>query len=290
MRRLRLAAVLFSLTLVAAPLYAGEFQCEVLNLKGTATATDKEGKTRALKTGDLLAAGDDIKVDTGGYVDLAYDQDWQNITRLEANSKVKITSIVPGRLDLRDGGVFAKLKKLPQGSSFEVKTPTAVATVRGSEYRTTFLLGQTDVFNAGSSRVVVYGVTAEGDLDKETAVMIEKDKKTNIPVAGQPPQPPADMSEAEKGPVQTLMSGIESNTAKAEKEGRTANIQSVEEMEEFIREEKRKAIAATARPSEPELSRVTDTRRRAFGGDATMAPPEPEQPEEVAEEASAENA
>ena len=178
---------------------------------------------------------------------------------------------------MKTGGVFAKLHKLPQGSSFEVKTPTAVATVRGSEYRTTFIFGQTDVFNAEKSRIVVYGIKEDGSVDKDNAVMVEKDKKTSIEKAGQAPKPAMDMSEGEIKAGQTLHGGIESNVNQAKTENREARIQSVTEIEEFIREEKRKVIAAAAPAKEQEYSRVTDTRRRTFGGDSAMAPPAAEE-------------
>ena len=68
--------------------------------------------------------------------------------------------------------------------------------------------------------------------------------------------------------------GIEINVKEAEKEGREAKIQSVKQIEEFIREEKKKAAAAASPVKEDELSRVTDSRRRPFGGEREMAPPE----------------
>lgn len=251
---------------------ASEFQCEILNLKGTVTARDSKGTARLAQQSELLRAGDEVEVGPESYVDLAYDKDWKNVVRLEADSKVKITSIAPGKIDLLQGGVFAKLKKLPQDSTFEVKTPTAVAAVRGSVYRTTFLLGQTDVFNAASSRIVVYGVKEDGSVDKDTAMLIEKDKKTRVETAGKAPNPAEPMAESEIKAGKSLQGGIETNVKKAEKEGRSANIQSVTDIEKYIREEKRK-LASAVTMKQHELSRVTDTRRRPFGGDREMAPP-----------------
>ena len=290
--------LLAGLALWARPVMAGEFHCEVLNIKGTVTVRDLEDKARPAKKAELLKVGETLEIGDESYADLSYDKDWKNIVRVEANTKLKIISIAPGRVDVSQGGVFAKLKKLPEDSSFEVRTPTAVATVRGSEYRTTFLLGQTDVFNAASSRIVVYGVKEDGSVDKDTAVMVEKDKKTSVETAGKAPKPAEPMSESEIKTGKSLQSGIETNVTAAEKEGRSGNIQSVTDIEEHIREEKKKAAAAVP-PKEDELSRVTDTRRRPFGGDNEMAPPpaeeEKEQPpakEEPAKEepASAENA
>lgn len=272
--RLSISVFLFivmSLSAFASPILADEFQCEILNLKGTVTVRDSKGVAHPAQQAELLKVGEEVEVGSESYVDLAYDKDWKNVVRLEADSKVKITSVAPGKLDLLQGGVFAKLKKLPQSSSFEVKTPTAVAAVRGSEYRTTFILGQTDVFNAASSRIIVYGVKEDGSVDKNAAVMIEKNKKTSVETAGKAPKPPEPMSKGEIKTGKSLNTGIETNVKKAIKEGRSANIQSVTDIEKFIREEKKKAASTV--PVKDELSRVTDTRRRPFGGEREMAPP-----------------
>ncbi len=283
--RLRIPVFIFALVLsfaFAKPVLAEDFQCEILSLKGTVTIRDKDDVAHPAKQAELLKAGDEVEVGDESYVDLAYDKDWQNITRLESNSKVTIASIAPGKLDLKAGGVFAKLKKLPQNSSFEIKTPTAVATVRGSEYRTTYIFGQTDVFNAASSRVVVYGVKEDGAVDKDTAVMIEKDNKTSVEKAGMAPKPAELMSDGEIKSGQSLQKGIETNVTQAKKEGREAQVQSVTQIEEFIRDEKRKAATAGASAKPDELSRVTDSRRRPFGGDREMAPPQEEEKEQPA--------
>jgi hypothetical protein len=272
--RFRKGLVLALSLLICVPAFASSFRCEVLGVKGTVTARGVEGGSRALKEGDLLEAGETVEVDDDSYADLAYDKDWQNITRLEANTKIKIASIASGKLELLEGGVFAKLKKLPQDSTFEVQTPTAVATVRGSVYRTTYLLGQTDVFNEDRSRVIVYGVKEDGTVDKDTAVMLEQDKKTNVPNAGKPPVSAAPMTDQEKTVGQALKERIDTNIEKAQKAGRASQIQSVDDIEKYIKEEKRKKAAMkSAKPAE--FSRVTDDRRRPFGGDNVMAPPEP---------------
>ena len=55
---------------------------------------------------------------------VANDSEWKNVTRLEENSKLKVSSVYPGKLKLSEGAVFARLKVLPKDSAFEVKTPT----------------------------------------------------------------------------------------------------------------------------------------------------------------------
>src|SRR3989338_10032072 len=103
---------LFALfVLFSTPVFSAEFNCEVLSVKGLAIATNVETGDRSLKTGDLLGKGDEVSVVDDSYVDLAYDKQWQNVTRLESNTQLKITSVVPGKLDLKNGALFAKLKR-----------------------------------------------------------------------------------------------------------------------------------------------------------------------------------
>lgn len=273
-------ALLLVLPAVAQADSVEPFQCEVLVLSGTVTAVDAEGRSREVKEGDRLLAGEVLEAGADSHADISYDRDWNNITRLEANSRMKIASIAPGQVDLQSGALFAKLKKLPQDSSFEVRTPTAVATVRGSEYRTLFMDGKTEVVNAAGSSVIVYSMLEDGTLDKDNAVRLRKDMKTSVESGGKVPQPPVEALPEEKSAGEKLSGGIEDNVKKAESEGRLANIQDVKRIETFIREQKKKATAPRSIPDDAELSRVTDNRRRAFeGGDKALAPPKSEDEE-----------
>ena len=265
-----------------------QFQCEVLSVSGVAIATSPQAGDRSLKQGDLLGRGDEVTVGDESYVDLAYDKDRQNVTRLESNTHVKIASVVPGKLDLSNGSVFAKMKKLPRHSEFEVKTPTAVASVRGTEYLIRHARGHTEVLNASASPVFVYGVKTDGTKDTGNQVVLEKAQKTSIQKPGQVPVEPAVMTDEEQAVGETLTRAIEKNIETAVLENRPSTIQTVEEVEAFIQKTKEESeTLAVAPPNESELSRVTDTRRRAFGGQKAFAPPEPDpEPEEPAKKST----
>ena len=154
---LRIALVGLLLCL-GAPVQASgeEYSCEVMTLEGSSVLVSG-GITKSLKVGDLLKAGDTIEV-RSGYLDLAYDKEWKNITRVLQKSKVKIHSIHPTQIGMERGGILAKLHRLPKGSTFEVQTPTATAAVRGSEYFTEYREGVTRVMNFSPSPVEVFGV------------------------------------------------------------------------------------------------------------------------------------
>ena len=179
---------------------AEDFQCEVMSLEGTAFVTNSQASRQPLKEGDILKADDLIEVNAGSSVDLAYDKDWQNVTRLEENSKVEIKSIFPTTLKMTHGGVYAKLKSLPTESTFEVQTPTAIATVRGTEYRAVYTGEGTQVFNYSDSKVYVFGRDESGTIG-ETPMIVENAQTTEIAAPGSQPTPPHPMSpdQVEKG-------------------------------------------------------------------------------------------
>jgi hypothetical protein len=263
--------------LFPASAFSAEFKCEVLSVKGLVIATSSESGDRSLKEGDLLSLGDEITVGDDSYVDLAYDKERLNVTRLESNTHIRLESVAPGRLHLENGAVFAKLKKLPHNSEFQVQTPTAVASVRGTEYLTRHVKGHTEVLNASASPIFVYGVKSDGSVDKDSEVVLERSKKTVIEKAGEAPSPPAVMTDEEKAVGNSLTSQIQKNVEVAESEGRTSALQTVDEIEAYIEKTKEEsANRITAPANESDLSRVTDTRRRAFGGQKTLAPPQQE--------------
>ena len=245
----------------AVPAFAEEeFHCEVLSLTGNATAMDAEGKVRILQEGDLIAKNETVTTAAESVMDLSFDKDWKNVTRLEEKSKLKVTSVYPGKLKLSEGAVFARLKALPKDSTFEVKTPTAVATVRGTEYRTSFVGGQTEIFNVSPSKVYVYGVKDDGSVDRTQELVLEQSKKTQVVQVGKAPEPPQDLSTEEQEATDLLKTHIETKVQEVQSAGRKSAIQSVADMEAF----ERKAAANKLEPNPTDESRVVDLRRRPF--------------------------
>ncbi len=215
-----------------------EFYCEVMSLEGTATVSNSTVSGKPIQEGDVLKTEDLITVGAGSYVDLAYDKDWNNVTRVEENSKVRLRSLYPTTVELEEGGVFAKLKSLPKDSTFEVKTPTAIASVRGTEYRTTFLSGETQIYNVSDSDVYVYGLDDSGSKQQAEPVVLKHSQATAIQSRGVAPKPPRAMQEREFQPVKKFQEGIERKVQQNITQGRFARIQDVRTVER-IHEERR---------------------------------------------------
>jgi hypothetical protein len=254
--KIRAAFLTFIWMLAASvSLYAdGAFHCEVLAVDGDVRVMTAAGGSSTLKEGDLLSEGDSIEVSDDGSLDVAYDKEWRNVARFEGGTKAKLSAIVPAKIEMAEGGVYAKLKNLPNGTSFEVKTPTAVAAVRGTEYRTVVKDGESEVFNFSPSRVYVYGVDNMGITMTEPTVL-DQHQKTAVETKGENPEKPAPMAADDKKACEASQKAIETQIEHAVTAGRVGKIQTIDEIEN--------------RPSSSsvqydEESNVSDARRRSF--------------------------
>lgn len=82
--------------------------------------------------GMAIKKGDRIKTFKFSAVEIALDRDAKNVIRVEQNSEFLLDKIAERKTTLPQGKVFALLEGLKPGSSFEVRTPTAVCGVAGS--------------------------------------------------------------------------------------------------------------------------------------------------------------
>lgn len=97
------------------------------------------------------------------------------------------------KVDITSGKMFARVKKLDSGSQFTVKTPTAIAGVRGTYY-------SSEVDEDSSSRFDVFeGEVAVSSVDNPDAAVIVTANQTTTVQAGMPPAPPAAIPEGAAG-------------------------------------------------------------------------------------------
>ena len=228
-----LLGIFLAASLVAASVpsaLAEEFYCEVMSVEGSVTLTNSAVNEKALQEGDVLQAEDVVKVGPGGYADLAYDREWNNVTRVEENSKIRIRSLYPTTLELESGGVYAKLKSLPKESSFNVQTPTAIASVRGTEYRTTFEENETQIYNLSDSDVFVYGLESSGE-PQASPVVIRRSEKTQVIARGLPPVGPRRMEAKDLQRAEQFQQGIEKRVNENIAKGRFGKIPDIHDIE-----------------------------------------------------------
>lgn len=209
---------------------AADYYCEVMSLQGTAQVLKADGSKADLKQGDLLSAGDTVVVGDGSVVDIAYDKNWTNVTRLWAGTSVKIKSVFPTGLAMSKGDIFAKLGKLPAKSTFEIETPTAIAAVRGSAYRTKATETKTDVYNLHESDVEVHSKDENGDMTDDK-VILKENEKTEIDDSGEGPKNPEKMTEEEIKENKELVSEVDQTLDETKEDGREGKIQDIETIE-----------------------------------------------------------
>lgn len=185
----------FFIFLGALPVGAQEYQAEVMTVEGNAYKVTESGERAAIKEGDLISEGDAIETDAAATVDLAFDSEWNNVSRIEPQSNVKLLSIYPTGVRMDRGGIFSQLKALPSKSTFEVQTPSAVASVRGSEYRVTHGDGGTQAYNFSDSPVYVFGMDGAGQMGKEPFIL-KNSEMTGVGRAGENPRPAERMTDA----------------------------------------------------------------------------------------------
>ena len=158
-----------------------------------------EGKSVALKVGQLVHAGDVIRTGADGSVELRWAR-WAGAMRIKVGPsttftvKRAVTNRSNGeeesRLRVDEGTIWVRLRKALTGKSkFEVETPTAVAAVRGTVFSVT-------VKGDGTSEVSVWKGVVEVAPAKGGAVTVSDGSSFAVSRAvGGAPQP---MSEAEQ--------------------------------------------------------------------------------------------
>lgn len=106
-----------------------------------------QGSVKILKAGSAdwipaeksmrIAVGDQILTGPDSYLEIAYDDRFLNIARIDAGTKAEFQSIEPTIVRLEDGSIFSALDGL-KGSSYQVATPVAVAAVRGTHFEVNY--------------------------------------------------------------------------------------------------------------------------------------------------------
>ena len=135
----------------------------------------------------VLEKGDVIQTAGESSVDIVIGKETDKSVKIEENSRMEFEGINPAHLNLSEGKILVKLKKLEPKSSFTVKTPTAICGARGTGWseqatpdRTKICVFENDVFvkkldDSGRPEFIKH-VVNEG-----TQRIIEKDKPVSQP-------------------------------------------------------------------------------------------------------------
>ncbi len=152
-------------------------------VKGTEARIDREGSGIAVKPGEFVFVKDVLVTGAKSNIDLQLSED--RVVKISEKSRVEISEMLAtidgatnDSLNLVAGGIYSKVGKLSKGSSFSVRTPTAVAGVRGTEfYVESDEQGQSSISVTGG-KVEVESVTGEKSVVEEgQKAEVKKDGK-----------------------------------------------------------------------------------------------------------------
>lgn len=87
---------------------------------------------KTLEAGKALYSGDSVRTHEDSFAEIAFDKKKENMVSILAKSHVVIRLKDEEKIELIDGEVFALVNQLPKGSTFEIRTPTAVCGARGT--------------------------------------------------------------------------------------------------------------------------------------------------------------
>ena len=259
--------------------YAENYSAEVMSVKGSVYAVLENNQKTPLKEGDLLKVGTGVEVGADSYVDLAYDNHWNNMSRIGPDSRVWIRSIYPTGLYIDKGDVLARLHKLPARSTFEVETPTAVAAVRGSEYRTVYRDGATAIYNLHTSNVEVYCKDPSGNMMRD-AVILRENEKTAIEHLGETPKTPQVMPEKERAENRGLGDGLQKDADVHVNAGEVGKTQDIEKVEKDYTEELNKRVEAISGVHQDSAA-VPGTQKEDAGSSGPASATEPKVDQKV---------
>jgi len=170
-------ALLLLLLLIPNVSWAGDDQVSVIDVKGSPRLMKANSVWLGdCETGAAIDDGDRIFTGEGDAVDLRFGSEEMNILRIEKDSDVAIAKKTdPVSVLLASGRLMAKIKKLPKGSSFEVRTPVAICGARGTGW-----FVETDsnksAFGVFENSIYVKGIDRSGNIIEDELSLTEGQK------------------------------------------------------------------------------------------------------------------
>ncbi len=164
-RKVLLSAAVISLSLF---LFSG-----IAESKDTAAIIAVRGGPKIMKQGSstwdtcnknkAITNGDRIMTLKGEAVEISFSDDNSKIIKIGENSDVYIRKIEsPYSIELINGEAMALLEKLPEGSTFEIRTPTGISGARGTGWGVTASELKA-IFKSFENTIYVKGIDAAGN-------------------------------------------------------------------------------------------------------------------------------
>lgn len=154
----------------------------------------------------VVAQDGEIKTKGDSFCTLAFDSQKKNIITLKDHTQVKVESVLPGKVFLPEGRVFALIKNLPESKKFEVRTLTAVAGARGTGWLTEVIGGETNI-SCFDDVVYVDSLDSEGAPVRE--INLNQGFEINVEESGVDPADIKEVSLADLKEWQGFMTEVQ---------------------------------------------------------------------------------
>jgi len=150
-------------------LNGSETRARIIRISGD-VSIERDGLSLAPITGRVLHSSDSIITGEGSFVEIAYDRSLKNVVRIGADAHVVLENDVVTKkttIFIDKGDLLLKLNGLKKGSTFQVRTPIAIAGVRGTCFGVA-LQGKEAVITDFDSRIFVKGISEDStEMDHE---------------------------------------------------------------------------------------------------------------------------
>lgn len=154
--------IIFGVLLFAHASFAQEVK--VLSVEGSVEVTPEVTMRPEKPKVDMLL-GEGTKIVTKGKssIELSFNEDATNVVKVSENSHVVIKLDGEDKIELIDGELYALLKDLGKGETFQVRTPSAVCGARGTGWQMS-TDGMVTNVSTFENKVFVQGIKKDGTL------------------------------------------------------------------------------------------------------------------------------
>ncbi len=189
-----ITAVVMSVIIMAAcSAFSAAEKATVMKVSGNVLAMAPGGSWTPVSVGAILTEGTKVKTSKDSEVFMKWSGD--NVIKVAGLSMIELTKMqssgktMNSQIGLSQGRIFAKVKKLANAdSSFEVKTPAAIAGVRGTGFSCDFTPGEPAVFAVAEGTVSVEAGGQEVEVGEGMMSQVEEGAAPTEPEAVPPEQ------------------------------------------------------------------------------------------------------
>ncbi|MCG3175785.1 MAG: hypothetical protein MOGMAGMI_00718 [Candidatus Omnitrophica bacterium] len=137
-RSVILSFAMIAAACLAVPVAAQGSDVNVIELSGQAQWRESSDRPwKDLRKSQSVSAGTDLLTGADAKIELAFPGKQRSVVRIGPDSLAQLVSIDPVNVRINQGRIFALVRDLKKGSTFQVSSPTAIASARGTGWSQT---------------------------------------------------------------------------------------------------------------------------------------------------------